>query len=394
MKTPESYIRQDIRDMAPSGIRKYFEMMNELEDVISLSIGEPDFVTPWQVSEAGVYALEKGHTHYSANSGMLELREQISLYLKRKYGLSYNPADEIIATVGASEAIDIALRGILEPGDEVIIPEPSFVAYKGCVTVCKGVPVVVELKEKDCFKLKADDLEKAISPRTKALILSFPNNPTGSVMTREDLREIVRVLQDREILVITDEVYGELTYGREHCSIASFPEVFEKTLYVGGFSKSHAMTGWRLGYVCGNSMMISHLSKIHQYAIMCAPIMAQYAGIEAYARCEKEVEAMVSEYDMRRRYLLKGIREAGLPCFEAEGAFYLFPNISGTKLTSDVFCQRLLREHRVLVVPGTAFGECGEGFIRMTYASSFENIKEALVRIRRFAASLREVKND
>ncbi len=390
MNPSEKYIKKSIRNMPPSGIRKYFDLINEMEGVISLGIGEPDFVTPWQIREAGIYALEKGHTHYSANAGIKELRNEISEYLKRKYSVSYRAEDEIIVTVGASEGIDLALKAVLEPGDEVVLPEPSFVAYKGCIRASGGVPISLKLKEKNLFKIDPSDLEAAITQRTKAVIIPFPNNPTGSVMTGNELKEVVEVLKEKDVVIISDEIYSELTYGFEFRSLATFPEIRDRLILVNGFSKSHAMTGWRLGYLCGNSEILKHVFKIHQYALMCAPTPAQYAGIEALRNCDHEVERMVGEYDKRRRFILKGIRNLGLECFEPQGAFYIFPNITSTGLTSDEFCEGLLKNEKVLMVPGTAFGDCGEGYVRATYASSLENIKEALLRTGRFVRGLQE----
>lgn len=394
MSSPEKYIKSSIKNMPPSGIRKYFDLINEMENVVSLGIGEPDFVTPWQIREAGIYALEKGHTHYSANAGIKELRIEISSYLKRKYDVQYNSDDEIIVTVGASEGIDLALKAILEPGDEVVLPEPSFVAYRGCITVSGGVPVSLKLKEENLFKINPADLEAAITEKTKAVIIPFPNNPTGSVMTGPELEEIVAVLKDKDVVIISDEIYSELTYGFEFRSLGTFPEIRDRLILVNGFSKSHAMTGWRLGFVCGCSEIIQHMFKIHQYALMCAPTIAQYAGIEALKNCDYEVENMVKEYDKRRKFILKGVRDMGLQCFEPTGAFYIFPNITSTGLTSDEFCEGLLRSEKVLMVPGTAFGEGGEGYVRATYASSLENIKEALIRTERFVRGLQEKKID
>ncbi|MBN2883108.1 MAG: aminotransferase class I/II-fold pyridoxal phosphate-dependent enzyme, partial [Clostridia bacterium] len=373
-----------IRSMPPSGIRKYFDLINELDGVISLGIGEPDFITPWSIREAGIFALEQGHTHYSANAGIKELRKEISAYLKRRYEVEYNPDDEIIVTVGASEGIDMALKAILEPGDEVIVPEPSFVAYKGCVLTSGGTPVPLPLKEENLFKIDPLELEDAITDRTKAVIVPFPNNPTGSVMTGEELEALVRVLEKKDVMIISDEIYSELSYGFKFRSLGSFPSIRDRLILVNGFSKSHAMTGWRLGYVCGDARFIKHMFKIHQYALMCASTVAQYAGIEALKNCDGEVRDMVSEYDRRRKFILKGVRNLGLQCFEPQGAFYIFPNIRSTGLTSDEFCEGLLREEKVLVVPGTAFGDSGEGYVRATYASSMENIKEALDRMKRF----------
>jgi len=377
-----------VRNMPPSGIRKYFDLINEMKDAISVGVGEPDFVTPWSIREAGIYSLEKGHTHYSSNAGFIELRAEISSYLKRRFNLEYDPAREILVTVGGSEAIDIALRALVGPGDEVIIPEPCFVAYKGCTVFTGATPVIIELQDKDNFKLTPELLENAITERTKVLILPFPNNPTGAVMNRRDLEKIVEVLKDKEIFIISDELYAELTYEGQHVSIASFPEMKDRTVVVNGFSKAYAMTGWRIGYACGHPDIISQMTKIHQYAIMCSPTTAQYAAIEALKNGDEEVRSMAREYNRRRRVILNGFRRIGFSCFEPMGAFYVFPSIKSTGLSSDEFCERLLLEEKVLVVPGTAFGSCGEGFIRATYANSMENIFEALRRIERFVNRL------
>lgn len=386
----ENMIKKNVREMPPSGIRKYFDMINEMEDVISLGVGEPDFVTPWNVREAGIYSLEKGHTHYSSNAGFIELRHEISKYLYRRFNLSYNPTDEIIVTVGGSEGIDIALRALVGPGDEVIIPEPSFVAYKGCTTFTGATPKVINLREEDEFKLTPKLLEEAITAKTKVVIIPFPNNPTGAIMTREELSKIVDVLKDKEIIVISDEIYAELCYGKEHVSIASFPEMREKTLVINGFSKAYAMTGWRLGYLCGHPTLIEEMKKIHQYAIMCSPTTAQYAAIEAMKKGDESVQKMVREYNRRRRVLVDGFRKLGLNCFEPLGAFYVFPSIKSTKMTSDEFCEQLLINEKVLTVPGNAFGDCGEGFIRACYASSMDNIIEALKRIESFLDKIKK----
>lgn len=377
-------ISPSVKNMPPSGIRKYFDLINEMKDAISLGIGEPDFVTPWSIREAGIYSLEKGHTHYSSNPGFIELRLEIANYVKRKYNLSYDPANEIVVTVGASEGIDIALRSLVGPGDEVIIPEPSFVAYKGCTTFTGATPVIVALQAEDQFKLTPEKLEKAITGKTKVVILPFPNNPTGAIMNRDELQKLVNVLKDRDIIVISDEVYAELTYEGKHVSFASFPEMKEKTLVINGFSKAFAMTGWRIGYACGHPDLIGAMNKIHQYAIMCSPTTAQYAAIEALKKGESEVESMVREYNRRRRVLVDGFRKAGFDCFEPLGAFYVFPCIRSMGMSSDEFCERLLKEEKILMVPGSAFGECGEGFVRATYANSMENILEALKRIQAF----------
>ncbi|MFT8348896.1 aminotransferase class I/II-fold pyridoxal phosphate-dependent enzyme [Clostridium saccharoperbutylacetonicum] len=386
----EDMILDNVKNMPPSGIRKYFDIVNEMEDVISLGVGEPDFVTPWNVIEAGIYSLEQGHTHYSSNAGFIELRTEIAKYLHRRFSLNYNPVDEIIVTVGGSEGIDIALRALVGPGDEVIVPEPSFVAYKGCTAFTGATAKVLDLKAEDEFKLTAEALEKAITPKTKVVIIPFPNNPTGAIMTRDELAEIVEVLKDKNIITISDEIYSELCYGEKHVSIASFPEMKEKTLVINGFSKSYAMTGWRLGYICGHPVLIEAMKKIHQYALMCSPTTAQYAAIEALKSGDKNVEEMCKEYNRRRRVLLNGFRKIGLDCFEPLGAFYIFPSIKSTGITSDEFCEQLLINEKVLVVPGNAFGNCGEGFIRVCYASSMEDITEALKRIERFVNKIKQ----
>lgn len=378
-----------VKSVPPSGIRKYFDMINEMENVISLGIGEPDFVTPWNIREAGIYSLEKGHTHYTPNSGYIELREEISKYIYRKFGVEYNPKNEIIVTVGGSEAIDLAFRALVGTGDEVIIPEPSFVAYKPCTIFTGATPVIIKLRVEDQFRLTPELLEKAITPRTKVLVLPYPNNPTGAVMKKEDLAKIVEVLKDKNIIVISDEIYAELTYEGKHVSIASFPGMKEKTVLINGFSKAYAMTGWRLGYACGHPDLIGAMFKIHQYAIMSSPTTAQKAAIEALRNSDSDINTMVREYNRRRRIMVDGFRKAGYGCFEPLGAFYVFPDIRSSGMSSEEFCERLLIEERVLVVPGTAFGQCGEGFVRATYANSMENIIEALKRIQRFARKVR-----
>ncbi|MDF2882869.1 MAG: aspartate aminotransferase [Clostridiaceae bacterium] len=380
----ENMIKTNVKNMPPSGIRKYFDIVNEMDNVISLGVGEPDFVTPWNVTEAGIYSLEKGHTHYSSNAGFIELRREICKYLDRRYNLQYNSDNQVIVTVGGSEGIDIALRALVGPGDEVIVPEPSFVAYKGCTAFTGASVKVINLRAEDEFKLTPKLLEEAITPRTKVVIIPFPNNPTGAVMTKDELAAIAEVLKDKDIIVISDEIYSELIYGQQHVSIASFPEMKDKTLVINGFSKAFAMTGWRLGYVCGHPVIIEAMKKIHQYSIMCSPTTSQHAAIEALKNSDHDVEAMVKEYNRRRRVMVDEFRKMGLDCFEPLGAFYVFPCIKSTGLTSDQFCEELLRSEKVLVIPGNAFGECGEGFIRACYASSMENIKEAMSRIARF----------
>ncbi|WP_297435787.1 aminotransferase class I/II-fold pyridoxal phosphate-dependent enzyme [uncultured Clostridium sp.] len=380
----EDMILDNVKNMPPSGIRKYFDMINEMEDVISLGVGEPDFITPWNIREAGIYSLEKGHTHYSSNAGFIELREEISKYLYRKVNLSYNPKTEILVTVGGSEAIDLALRALVGPGDEVIVPEPSFVAYKGCTAFTGATSVVIDLKEENDFKLTKEELENAITDKTKVLILPFPNNPTGAIMTREELAPIVEVLKDKNIIILSDEIYSELSYDGNHVSIASFDEVKDKTIIVNGFSKAYAMTGWRLGYVVGHPVLVDAMKKIHQYAIMCSPTTSQYAAIEALKNADDNVKQMAREYNRRRRVITDGFRKMGLDCFDALGALYVFPCIKSTGMTSDEFCEKLLLEEKVLAVPGSAFGDCGEGYIRACYAASMDDIMEAIKRIGRF----------
>ena len=383
-------IKDNVKNMPPSGIRKFFDLVNEMEDVISLGVGEPDFVTPWAVSEAGIYSLEKGHTHYSSNAGFVELRQNIAKYLDRRFNLQYHPDDEILVTVGGSEGIDIALRALVGPGDEVIIPEPSFVAYKGCTAFAGATAKIINLDADNGFKLTAKQLEEAITEKTKVVIIPYPNNPTGAIMTKDELRPIVDVLKNKDVVIISDEIYAELTYGTKHVSIASFDEVKEKTLVINGFSKSYAMTGWRLGYACGNKELIGQMKKIHQYAIMCAPTTAQYAAIEALKdKNDEEVFKMAREYNRRRRVLVNGFKKMGLDCFEPLGAFYVFPSIKSTGMSSEEFCERLLMEEKVLAVPGDAFGECGEGHIRACYASSMESIMEAIKRIERFVKKIK-----
>lgn len=389
MKKPGDFIRSEVEKTPPSGIRKYFDMLHGMDDVISLGVGEPDFTTPWQIRESAIHALEKGRTHYTSNNGILQLREALSLTLHQKYNLNYDPKDQIIITVGASEAIDIAIRSIAGCGDEVIIPQPCFVAYKGCVNFTGAKAVPLQLSEDNCFKLTVEQLEKCITDKTKAIILAYPNNPTGAVMTKEELAPIADYLSKKDVMVISDEIYAELTYGMKHTSFAEFENMHDKVIYVNGFSKAYSMTGWRLGYVCAHRDIISQMIKIHQYAIMCAPSFVQYAAIDALKQCDGDVINMRNEYDARRRYIYNGLKNIGIDCFEPKGAFYVFPNIRKTGLTSEQFCDRLLMEHKVLAVPGTAFSDAGEGFFRATYASSLENIKEALKRIERFMKTLK-----
>lgn len=377
-----------IVQIQPSGIRKFFDIVSTMKGAISLGVGEPDFDTPWHIREEGIYSLEKGRTFYTSNSGLAELKEEISHYLKRRFDLEYEPVHEVLVTVGGSEAIDIALRAMLNPGDEVLIPQPSYVSYEPCVVLADGVPVTIQLKEENEFKLTRQQLLDAITDKTKILILPFPNNPTGSIMDEKDLADIVDVIIEKDLFVISDEIYSELTYGAKHISVASFKGLKERTILINGFSKSYAMTGWRLGYATGPSIIIEQMTKIHQFAIMCAPTTSQYAAIEAMKRGDDDVCRMRDEYDNRRRYLVNALREIGLECFEPFGAFYVFPSIKKFGMTSDEFATRLLQEEKVAVVPGTAFGQCGEGFIRISYAYSIENLKEALERMERFLKKL------
>ena len=376
--------------LKPSGIRKYFDIAAKLDNVISLGIGEPDFSTPWTVRREAIKALERGKTIYTANPGLISLRRSISAYTAEKTGVTYDPDGEIIVTVGGSEAIDLTVRTIVEPGDEVIIPEPSFVCYKPIVELTGGIPVIIETKEENSFKLTAQQLKEKITDRTKLLILPYPNNPTGAVMTMRDLEPIAEALKGTDIMVLTDEIYSELTYGQKHFSIISLPDMKERTVYVNGFSKAFAMTGWRLGYMCGPKEVLTHALKIHQFGIMSSPTVSQYAAIEALSSCSEDVANMVSEYDMRRRYLVDAFNRLGLRCFMPEGAFYVFPCIRSTGLSSDAFCEKLLYSKRVAVIPGTAFGDCGEGYVRVSYAYSLKHLKTAVERIAEF---LEELKN-
>lgn len=387
---PETRLSRTVRSVPPSAIRRFFDLCSEMKgDAISLSIGEPDFVTPWAVREAGIYSLEQGHTHYSPNQGFSELREEIALYLSRRFNLEYDPKRQVLVTVGGSEAIDLACRALLDPGDEVVIPEPCFVAYRNCVLLSGGVPVSVPCLPEDGFRLRPEALRAALTPRTKMVMLGFPNNPTGAVLSREDLAPLVDLLLETEAVVLSDELYAELTYRPEgHVSIASFPGMPDRTLVVNGFSKAFAMTGWRLGYLCGPESLVGPMNKIHQYAIMSAPTTAQYAAAEALRTCEREVRDMAEEYDRRRRTVLRAVREAGLPCVEPEGAFYVFPDIRPTGLSSTEFCERLLAEKKVAIVPGNAFGACGEGFVRICYAYSIDRIRDAMGRLRDFVAGV------
>ncbi|WP_306486331.1 pyridoxal phosphate-dependent aminotransferase [Abiotrophia sp.] len=384
------FINQKVQSIQPSGIRKFFDIANEIEDVISLGVGEPDFDTPWHVREEGIYTLQKGRTFYTANRGLMELRTEISNYIARNHAVQYNPATQVLVTIGGSEAIDLALRACLEPGDEVIYHEPCYVSYLPCITLADGVPVPIPLKEANDFRLTAEELEAAITPKSKALILSFPNNPTGAVMSKEDLEAIAEVIVRHDLLVITDEIYSELSYtGKKHYSLIDLPGMVERTIYINGFSKAYAMTGWRLGYCCGPEEILAQMVKIHQFAIMAAPTMSQYAGTMALKNGASDVEMMRDSYNQRRRYLMAELKRLGIPCFEPFGAFYIFPNISQFGLSSEEFATRLIREHKVAVVPGSAFGQSGEGFVRVSYAYSIEELKQAFERIERFITELR-----
>lgn len=373
-----------IEEVQPSGIRKFFDIVSERKDAISLGVGEPDFDTPWHIREEGIYSLEKGRTFYSSNAGLMELREEICKYLHRKQGLTYDPKEEVFVTVGGSEAIDLALRVMLDPGDEVLVPQPSYVSYHPCAYMAGGVPVVLELKAENEFKLTRQELLEAITEKTKILVLPFPNNPTGAIMTRQELSELVDVIIEKDIYVLSDEIYSELTYNGNHTSIAEFPGMQERTILINGFSKAYAMTGWRLGYAAGPEKIISQMVKLHQYAIMCAPTTSQYAAVEALRNGDEDVAYMRDSYNERRRFLMHSFREMGLECFEPFGAFYVFPCIKEFGMTSEEFANQLLEEENVAVVPGTAFGDCGEGFVRISYAYSLEKLKEALSRIDAF----------
>lgn len=380
-----------IVEIEPSGIRKFFDIVSEMKDAISLGVGEPDFDTPWHVREEGIYSLEKGRTFYTSNAGLKSLREEICRYLSRRCNLTYNPDKEILVTVGGSEAIDIALRAMLNPGDEVLIPQPCFVSYVPCTVLAGGVPVAIDLEEKDQFRLTPEKLLEKITDKTKILIMPFPNNPTGAVMRQEDLEPIAQIIEEKDLFVLSDEIYCELTYGQAaHVSIAALPGMRDRTVLINGFSKSYAMTGWRLGYAAAPHMILEQMLKIHQFAIMCAPTTSQYAAVSAMKNGDSDVEMMRESYDQRRRFVLHAFEEMGLECFEPHGAFYTFPSIKRLGMTSDEFANRLLREEKVAVVPGTAFGACGEGYLRVSYAYSLKNLKEALGRMARFVKRLDE----
>ena len=385
-------LNPSVVEIKPSGIRKFFDIVQEMKGAISLGVGEPDFATPWHIREEGIYALEKARTHYTSNAGIVELRNEINTYLTRRYGVSYDPKHEILVTVGGSEAIDLAIRAMVCPGEEVIIPQPCYVSYEPCVILTQGVPVTIPLQEKNEFRLTAQEIRDAITEKTKLLVLPFPNNPTGAIMTKEDLEAIAEVCIEKDIFVVSDEIYSELTYGTQHVSVASIPGMRERTILINGFSKGHAMTGWRLGYACGPEEIIQQMTKIHQFAIMCAPTTSQYAAVDALKNGDEDVAMMRDAYDKRRRYVLHELRDMGLTCFEPYGAFYVFPCIKEFGMSSEDFATKLLQEEKVAIVPGTAFGDSGEGFLRISYAYSLENLKEALGRLRRFVTKLRAEK--
>ena len=382
-------LSKTIKTIEPSGIRKFFDLVSEMDDAISLGVGEPDFDTPWHIRDEGIYSLEKGRTFYTSNAGLKELKVEISKYLNRRFGLQYDYNKEILVTVGGSEAIDIAMRAMLDPGDEVLIPQPSYVSYLPCCVLANGTPVTIELKAENEFRLTAEELEAAITPKTKLLVMPFPNNPTGAVMEKKDLEAVAEVIKKHDLFVLSDEIYCELTYLEKHVSIASLPGMRERTIVVNGFSKSHAMTGWRLGYAYGPAEIIKQMRKIHQFAIMCAPTTSQYAAVEALKNGDEDVAMMREQYDARRRYLMERFKEMGLECFEPFGAFYVFPCIKEFGMTSDEFANRLLQTKKVAVVPGTAFGDSGEGFIRISYAYSLDDLKIALERVEEFITELR-----
>ncbi len=381
-------LAEKVQTIKPSGIRKFFDIVSEMEDAISLGVGEPDFDTPWHIRDEGIYSLEKGRTFYTSNAGLKELKVEITKYLHRKCHVDYDANGEVIVTVGGSEAIDIALRAMLDPGDEVLIPQPSYVSYEPCTVLAGGVPVIIDLKAENDFRLTAEELRAAITEKTKVLILPFPNNPTGAILERKDLEAIAEVVREHDLFIISDEIYSELTYGKEHVTIASLPGMQERTILINGFSKAYAMTGWRLGYACGPKEIIAQMTKIHQFAIMCAPTTSQYAAVEALKKGDDDIAEMREAYNQRRRYLLHAFREMGLPCFEPYGAFYVFPCIRKFGMTSDEFATRFLQEEKVAVVPGTAFGDSGEGFVRISYAYSLENLKVAIGRLADFVGRL------
>ena len=385
-----NFLSEKVVGLKPSGIRKFFDIVSEMKDAISLGVGEPDFDTPWHIRDEGIYAFERGKTFYTSNAGLKELRQEISNYIKRTQGIEYNPLNEIVVTVGGSEAIDIALRAVINPGDEVIIPQPSYVSYEPCALLAGANPVIVELKAENEFRLTKEELLSAITDKTKVLVLPYPNNPTGAIMEKNELEEIAKVVKEKDLLVLSDEIYSALTYKGEHISIASLPDMKERTILINGFSKAYAMTGWRLGYACGPKEIIAQMTKIHQFAIMCAPTTSQYAAVQALKKGDDAVEQMRQSYNERRRFLMNAFKEIGLSCFEPFGAFYVFPCIKEFNMTSEEFATKLLMEEKVAVVPGTAFGDCAEGFLRISYAYSLDTLREAMTRIGRFVKNLRK----
>ncbi len=388
----EKMLNDTVREMKPSGIRKFFDMLSGMQDVVALTVGQPDFITPWHIREAAIESIEKGKTYYTSNAGTPELRLEISKYMKRRFNVNYKPQDEIFVTVGGSEAIDVAMRAILSPGDEVILPQPAFVCYEPIAQMQGARVVHIDTKLENNFKVTAEEIKNAITDKTKMLILPFPNNPTGAILTREELMEIAEVLRDTNICVLSDEIYAELTYGREHVSIAEIDGMWERTIIASGFAKAYAMTGWRLGYICAPAPLTKQMLKIHQYAIMCASTASQFAAVEALRNGDEDVEYMRGEYNRRRTFLLEGLRKIGIECFEPEGAFYLYPNIGKFGLSSEEFAERLLYEHKCAIVPGTAFGESGEGFARISYAYSLKHLEQALERIEAFVTKLKKEK--
>ena len=385
----KKFLSEKVVNLKPSGIRKFFDIVSEMKDAISLGVGEPDFDTPWFIRDEGIYSLEKGRTFYTSNAGLKPLREEISNYIQRTQGINYCPDNEIVVTVGGSEAIDIGLRAVINQGDEVIIPQPSYVSYEPCAILAGAKPVIINLRSENEFRLQSDELLNAITGRTKVLILPYPNNPTGAIMEREDLEKIVQIIKEKDILVMSDEIYSALTYKGKHLSIAALDGMKERTILINGFSKAYAMTGWRLGYACGPKEIISQMTKIHQFAIMCAPTTSQYAAVQALQKGDDEVEKMRRSYNQRRRFLMQAFKDMGLECFEPYGAFYVFPCIKEFNMTSEEFATRLLKEEKVAVVPGTAFGDCAEGYLRISYAYSLDNLKIALSRINNFVQRLR-----
>ena len=392
MKKQDKVLADKTVGLKPSGIRRFFDLVSEMKDAISLGVGEPDFDTPWHIRDEGIYSLEKGRTFYTSNSGLMELREEICAYMKRTQGVTYDPRNEVLITVGGSEAIDLMFRAMINEGDEVIIPQPSYVSYEPCAVLADATPVIVQLNNENEFRLRPEELQAAITPRSKILVLPYPNNPTGAIMEKEDLEAIAQIIIDNDLYVLSDEIYGELTYSGKHVSIASLPGMQERTVVVNGFSKAYAMTGWRMGYACGPADILAQMTKIHQYAIMCAPTTSQYAAVEALRNGDEDVAMMRESYNQRRRFVLHKLEGMNLPCFEPQGAFYVFPCIKEFGMTSDVFAEELLKEEKVAIVPGTAFGDSGEGYLRISYAYSIENLRIALGRLARFVGKLRQEK--